>query len=274
MTLRNFFISKVHIHFILCKCELIFYRYAAAAKSLQPCPTLCDPIDGSPPGSPSLGFSRQEHWSGLPLPYPVHESEKKVKLLSRSDSSQPHGLQPTRLLHPWDLPGKSTGVGCHCLLLYWYRYNTISNPLLIFISIFLYNEQVFREHSCTNMLNMCTSISTDELLDVELLSQRLVYILKVWYCQTAFQRICFTLCSKRTFLINTFFFFFKKQTPMPSMSRKILKQVGVRKWQIGERVQHSKKWILLNSNLLLMPSRESLPDSKLSDFSKVKNIDF
>ena len=27
-----------------------------------------------------------------------------------------HGLQPTRLLHPWDFPGKSTGVGCHCLL--------------------------------------------------------------------------------------------------------------------------------------------------------------
>ena len=89
---------------------------AAAAKSLQSCPTLCDPIDGSPPGSPvpgilqartlewvaisfsnawkgkvkvkslshvrlletswpaayqappSLGFSRQEYWSGVPLP--------------------------------------------------------------------------------------------------------------------------------------------------------------------------------------------------------------
>ena len=43
---------------------------AAAAKSLQSCPTLCDPRDGSPPGSP----------------------------------------------HPWDPPGKNTGVGCHCLL--------------------------------------------------------------------------------------------------------------------------------------------------------------
>ena len=31
----------------------------------------------------SLGFSRQEHWSGLPFPSPMHESEKKVKLLSR-----------------------------------------------------------------------------------------------------------------------------------------------------------------------------------------------
>ena len=91
---------------------------AAAAKSLQSCPTLCDPIDGSPPGSAvpgilqartlewvaisfsnawkwkvkvkslsrvrpsatpwtaahqaplSMGFSRQEYWSGVPLPSP------------------------------------------------------------------------------------------------------------------------------------------------------------------------------------------------------------
>ena len=49
---------------------------AAAAKSLQSCLTLCDPIHGSPPGSPSLGFSKQEHWSGLPFPSPMPESEK------------------------------------------------------------------------------------------------------------------------------------------------------------------------------------------------------
>ena len=50
---------------------------AAAAKSLQSCPTLCDPIDGSPPGSPVSGILQaQEHWSGLPFPSPVHESEK------------------------------------------------------------------------------------------------------------------------------------------------------------------------------------------------------
>ena len=96
---------------------------AAAAKSLQSCPTLCDPIDGSPPGSPdpgilqartlewvvisfshawkwkvkvrslsrvrllvtpwtaahqappSMGLSRQEYWSGVPLPSPVHHRE-------------------------------------------------------------------------------------------------------------------------------------------------------------------------------------------------------
>ena len=33
-----------------------------------------------------------------------------------SNSSRPHGLQPTRFLRPWDFPGKSTGVGYHCLL--------------------------------------------------------------------------------------------------------------------------------------------------------------
>ena len=95
-----------------------FLGTAAAAKSLQSCPTLCDPIDGSPPGSPapgilqartlewvaisfsdawkwkvkvnllsrvrliatpwtaayqappSMGVSRQEYWSGVPLPSP------------------------------------------------------------------------------------------------------------------------------------------------------------------------------------------------------------
>ena len=31
-------------------------------------------------------------------------------------TQRPHRLQPTRLLHPWDFPGRSTGVGCYCLL--------------------------------------------------------------------------------------------------------------------------------------------------------------
>ena len=64
-----------------------------------------------------MGFSRQEHWSGLPFPSPMHESGKwKWSRSVVSYSSRPHGLQPTRLLHPWDFPGNSTGVGCHCLL--------------------------------------------------------------------------------------------------------------------------------------------------------------
>ena len=102
------------------KCILQYVAAAAAAKSLQSCLTLCDPIDGSPPGSPipgilqartlgwvaislsntwkwkvkvkllsrvqllatpwtaayqappSMGFSRQEYWSGVPLPSPQY----------------------------------------------------------------------------------------------------------------------------------------------------------------------------------------------------------
>ena len=51
---------------------------------------------------PSLGFSRQEHWSGLPFPSPMHESKKwKWSHSVMFDSSRPHGLQPTRLLRPW-----------------------------------------------------------------------------------------------------------------------------------------------------------------------------
>ena len=104
---------------------LYFYARAAAAKSLQSCPTLCDPTDGSPPGSPvpgilqvrtlkwvaisfllqcvkvkllscvrlfvipwtsayqappSMGFSRQEYWSGVPLPSPLCKGRSVLKL--------------------------------------------------------------------------------------------------------------------------------------------------------------------------------------------------
>ena len=88
------------------------------------CVQLCTtPETAAHQAPPSLGFSRQEHWSGLPFPSPMQESEKwKWSRSVMSDSLQPHGLQLTRLLHPWDFPGKSTGVGCHRLLqnlLYW-----------------------------------------------------------------------------------------------------------------------------------------------------------
>ena len=137
---------------------MLYVAAATAAKLLQSCPTLCDPTDGSPPGSPvpgilqartlewvaisfsnagkwkvkvkslsharlvttpwtaayqdplPMGFSRQEYWSGVPLPSP------KCYMLVTSDSLWPHGLQPARLLCPWDSPGKNTGVGCHALL--------------------------------------------------------------------------------------------------------------------------------------------------------------
>ena len=82
------------------------------------CAQLCaTPERAAHQAPPSLGFSRQEHWSGLPFPSPMHESEKWEWSHSvMSDSLRPHGLQPTRLLCPWDFPGKSTGVGCHHLL--------------------------------------------------------------------------------------------------------------------------------------------------------------
>ena len=83
----------------------------------------------------SLGFSRQEHWSGLTFPSPMHESEKwKWSHSVVSNSSWPHGLQPTRLLHPWDFPGKSTGVGCHCLLRWpWISpFNSLNLSFLIY----------------------------------------------------------------------------------------------------------------------------------------------
>ena len=99
---------------------------SAAAKSLQSCPTLCDPIDSSPPGFsvPGILQARTLEWVAISF---SNAWKWKVKW-SRSvvsDSQRHHGLQPTRLLHPWDIPGKSTGVGCHCLLRC--RYINISN---------------------------------------------------------------------------------------------------------------------------------------------------
>ena len=44
--------------------------YESESKVAQSCPTLCDPIDYSLPGSSVLGFSRQEYWSGLLFPPP------------------------------------------------------------------------------------------------------------------------------------------------------------------------------------------------------------
>ena len=90
---------------------------AAAAKSLHSCPTLCDPRDGSPPGSPVPGIlqARTLEWVAISFSN-AWNWKVKVNLSVVFNSSWPHVLQPTRLLRPWDLPGKSTGMGCHCLL--------------------------------------------------------------------------------------------------------------------------------------------------------------
>ena len=90
---------------------------AAAAKSLQSCLTLCDPMDGSPPGFPIPGIlqARTLEWVAISFSN-AWKWKVKVKLFSR-----------VRLfVTPWtvayqaplsmDFPGKSTGVGCHCFL--------------------------------------------------------------------------------------------------------------------------------------------------------------
>ena len=97
----------------------------------------------------ALGFPRQEHWSGLPFPSPMHESEKwKWSRSVVSNPQQSHGLQPSRLLCPWDFPGKSTGVGCHWLLWsvhdYWKNHSFdymdlgLQNNVSVFPSMLLY----------------------------------------------------------------------------------------------------------------------------------------
>ena len=89
-------------------------------KVTQLCLTLWDPIDGSPPGSAVPGMLQARTLEWVPFPSPVHESEKwKWSRSVVSDSPWPHGPQPTRLLRPWDSPGKSTGAGCQCLLRNW-----------------------------------------------------------------------------------------------------------------------------------------------------------
>ena len=56
--------------------SVCIYAAAAAAKSFQSCPLCATPETAVHPAPPFLGFSRQEHWSGLPFPSPMHESEK------------------------------------------------------------------------------------------------------------------------------------------------------------------------------------------------------
>ena len=72
-------------------------------------------------------------------------------LLSRfspvSDSVRPHRCQPTRLSHPWDSPGKHTGVGCYCLLRWMVidhiKLKSIFNPLILYIIFIMEKTHIF-----------------------------------------------------------------------------------------------------------------------------------
>ena len=92
-------------------------KVASESEVTQSCPTLSDPMDCSPPGSSIHGFSRQEYWSGVPLPSPeVMNAAAAAKSLQSCPTLRPHRRQPARLTCPWDPPGKNTGVSCHFLL--------------------------------------------------------------------------------------------------------------------------------------------------------------
>ena len=91
---------------------------AAAAKSLQSHPTLCDPIDGSPPGSPSLGFSRGCHFL-LQCMKVKSESEVAQSYLTPSnpmDCSLPgpsiHGIFQARALE-WGAIAITASILCN-----------------------------------------------------------------------------------------------------------------------------------------------------------------
>jgi len=93
-------LRKTKLIFIQNFARELYLHAAAAAKSHQ-----CDPTDGSPPSCSSLGFSRQEYWSGLPFPPPVRESEVAqscLTLLDPIDCSlqgfSVHGISQARVL--------------------------------------------------------------------------------------------------------------------------------------------------------------------------------
>ena len=76
------------------------------------------PAASGPEGSWGSHPLKEDSSRGL-LPRTPEPEGQMPLLFTRlvvSDSLQPHGLQPAKLLCPWDFPGKNTGVGCHFLL--------------------------------------------------------------------------------------------------------------------------------------------------------------
>ena len=72
-------LGKEYVKAVYCNTACLTYiqsAAAAAAKLLQSCPTLCDPIDGSPPGSPVPGILQARTLEWVAISPPMHESEK------------------------------------------------------------------------------------------------------------------------------------------------------------------------------------------------------
>ena len=93
------------------------YTAAAAAKSLQSCLTLCDPVDGSPPGSrvPGILKARTLEWVAISFSN-AWKWRVKVKSLSRVQLLATPWTAAYQAPPPMGFSGKSTGVRCHCLL--------------------------------------------------------------------------------------------------------------------------------------------------------------
>ena len=107
---------------------------AAAAKSLQSCLTLCDSIDGSPPNSaiPGILQARTLEWVAISF-----SNAWKWKVKVKSHSHVRLFVTPWTAAYqappPWDFPGKSTGVSCHCLLRLGAEDNSIFKKLMIYL---------------------------------------------------------------------------------------------------------------------------------------------
>ena len=59
--------------------EIYGFIPVVIVQALKSCPTLCDPVDGSPQASLSMGFLRQEYWSGLPFPSPGNRPNPEIE---------------------------------------------------------------------------------------------------------------------------------------------------------------------------------------------------
>ena len=66
---------NIHLQVLVWACVFV----ACMLKSLQSCPDLCDPLDVAHQAPLSMGFSRQEYWSGSPCPPPVDLSDPGIK---------------------------------------------------------------------------------------------------------------------------------------------------------------------------------------------------
>ena len=75
------------------------------------------PCTAAHQATPSMGFSRQEHWSGLPFLLQCMKVESESEVTQSCPTlSDPMDCSLPGSSNPWDFPGNSTGVGCHCLL--------------------------------------------------------------------------------------------------------------------------------------------------------------